>query len=220
MLNFQLRDDTMSKMTVRKVVKRDSRIVPFDKSRIERAIKGAMLEVGQYDEETLKKVVNYVLKVIRKNYSDERPPHVEEIQDIVELALMKFDLFDVAKAYILYRKERERIRKEKMAILGKDYVDDVDKRLSLNAIRLLAARYLQKDSSGKLIEDPKAMFIRVASLVVIPDVLYDPRIFDREGEQEVHPHEDFNPEEWEGKVGLSNGHPEDNLRPAFTWNRY
>ena len=220
MLNFQLRDDTMSKMTVRKVVKRDGRIVPFDKSRIERAIKGAMLEVGQYDEETLKKVVNYVLKVIRKNYSDERPPHVEEIQDIVELALMKFDLFDVAKAYILYRKERERIRKEKMAILGKDYVDDVDKRLSLNAIRLLAARYLQKDSSGKLIEDPKAMFIRVASLVVIPDVLYDPRIFDREGEQEVHPHEDFNPEEWEGKVGLSNGHPEDHLRPAFTWNRY
>ncbi len=207
-------------MSVSKVVKRDGRIVSFDASRIRRAVAKAMLEVGQYNEATLDKVVKYVLRVINRTFTDEKPPHVEEIQDIVELALMKYDLFDVAKAYILYRKEREKIRKEKMAILGKDYVDDVDKRLSLNAIRLLAARYLQKDMEGKLIEDPKGMFIRVAALVVIPDILYDPKVFDPEGKQEVHPTEEFSPEEWEGKVGLKNGHPEDHLAPFFTWNRY
>ncbi|MDK2372052.1 MAG: adenosylcobalamin-dependent ribonucleoside-diphosphate reductase [Candidatus Korarchaeota archaeon] len=207
-------------MPVTKVVKRDGRIVPFDASRIKRAIEGAMREVGHYDEAKLDKVVRYVLRVINRTFSDDNPPHVEEIQDIVELALMKYDLFDVAKAYILYRKEREKIRKEKMAILGKDYVDDVDKRLSLNAIRLLAARYLQKDPDGRLKEDPKGMFIRVASLVVIPDVLHDPKVFDKDGGQPIHPKEEFSPEEWEGKVGLKNGHPEDHLAPTFTWNSY
>ncbi|MDK2383698.1 MAG: ATP cone domain-containing protein, partial [Candidatus Korarchaeota archaeon] len=89
-------------MPVTKVVKRDGRIVPFDASRIKRAIEGAMREVGHYDEAKLDKVVKYVLRVINRTFSDDNPPHVEEIQDIVELALMKYDLFDVAKAYILY----------------------------------------------------------------------------------------------------------------------
>ncbi len=207
-------------MSISKVVKRDGRIVSFDASRIRRAIEKAMLEVGQYDEATLDKIVKYVLRVINKTFTDEKPPHVEEIQDIVELALMKYDLFGVAKVYILYRKEREKIRKEKIALLGKDYVDDVDKRLSLNAIRLLAARYLQKDQEGKLKEDPKGMFIRVAALVVIPDILYDPKIFDKNGNQQVHPREDFSLKEWEGRISLKNGHPEDHLVPLFTWNHY
>ena len=207
-------------MRVTKVVKRDGRVVEFDSSRIRRAIEMAMREVGKFDEAILDKVVKYVLDVIDNTFSDERPPHVEEIQDIVELALMKYDLFEVAKAYIVYRKEREKIRKEKMAILGKDYVDDVDKRLSLNAVRLLATRYLQKGPDGKFLEDPKGLFIRIASLVVIPDILYDPLVFDKEGKQEVHPTEYFNPEEWAGKVGLGGGDPENHLAPPFVWNAH
>ena len=207
-------------MRVTKVVKRDGRVVEFDSFRIRRAIEMAMREVGKFDEAILDKVVKYVLDVIDSTFSDERPPHVEEIQDIVELALMKYDLFEVAKAYIVYRKEREKIRKEKMAILGKDYVDDVDKRLSLNAVRLLASRYLQKGPDGRFLEDPKGLFIRIASLVVIPDILYDPLIFDKEGEQEVHPTEYFNPEEWAGKVGLGGGDPENHLAPPFVWNAH
>ncbi len=200
---------------VDRVIKRDGRVVPFDINRIRRAITRAMREVKQYDEKKLREVVDYVVKVINETYTKENPPHVEDIQDIIEYALVKHGLFQVAKAYILYRKERERIRKEKMAILGKDYADEVDKRLSLNAIRLLASRYLLKDQEGQLIEDPKGMFVRVASLVVIPDILHDPRVFDKEGGQPVHPTEEFNPEEWEGKVGLRGiGGPE------FTWNRY
>ena len=207
-------------MKVTKVVKRDGRTVEFDSNRIRRAIERAMREVGKYDEATLNKVVKYVLDVIESTFSDERPPHVEEIQDIVELALMKYDLFEVAKAYIVYRKEREKIRKEKMAILGKDYVDDVDKRLSLNAIRLLATRYLQKGPDGKLLEDPKGLFIRIAALVVIPDILYDPKVFDKQGGQEVHPFEEFDPEEFSGKLGLRGGDPENHLAPPFTWNSH
>jgi len=200
---------------VKKVVKRDGRIVDFDSSRIKNAIKKAMISVGMYDEKNLKKVTNYVLRVLADKYGTERIPHVEEIQDIVEFALMKYDLYEVAKAYILYRKEREKIRKEKMLLLNKDYLDEVDKSFSLNSIRLLASRYLLKDEKGNVIESPKQMFQRVAMLVVIPDILYDSIIYDKDGEQEKHPKETFNPSDYDGKIGFT---LKDGSR--VTWNRY
>ncbi|MEM0480698.1 MAG: adenosylcobalamin-dependent ribonucleoside-diphosphate reductase, partial [Candidatus Aenigmatarchaeota archaeon] len=53
---------------------------------------------------------------------------------------------------------------------------------------------------GKLIESPKNLFERVAALIVIPDILYDERIFDKNGNQKVHEKEEFNFEEYEGKI--------------------
>jgi len=187
---------------VKKVIKRDGRVVDFDPSRIREAIRKAMVHVNRYDEKSLNKVVDRVLKVVAEKYGAEKIPHVEEIQDIVELSLVKFDLYEVAKAYIIYRKERERIREEKKKILEKDYVDEVDKAFSLNALRLMAARYLMKDEKGKLRESPKQMFQRVAALIVIPDILHDPEIFDKDFAQPQHPEEEFSVEEFEGKIGL------------------
>ena len=202
---------------IKYVVKRDGSLASFDVMRIYNAVKAAMIEVGQYDKRKLEKVVKYVVRVLNEKYGDSGEyPHVEEIQDIVELALMKNDLYEVAKAYILYRKERERIRKEKMKILGKDRIDEVDKAFSLNAIRLLAARYLMKDENGRIVEGPKDLFKRVAALVVIPDILYDEKIFDKEGKQKIHPTESFDPVEYEGKLGL--GKYEGGFE--FVWNKY
>jgi len=208
----------MSKqLRVKKVIKRDGRVVDFDSFRIENAIRKAMVSVGKYDERTLNNVVSYVLRMIDERFGESGIyPHVEEIQDIVELALVKHGLYEVAKAYILYRKERENIRKEKMLLLERDYIDEVDKSLSLNAIRLLASRYLLRDENGKLIEGPKQMFQRVAALVVIPDILYDESIFDKNGLQPIHAHEDFQPVLWRHKVGL--GKTESGY--AITWNEY
>jgi len=129
------------------------------------------------------KVLQSVLKSISEMYGSEGSPHVEEIQNIVERSLMEQNLYDVAKAYVLYRKERERIRDEKRRMLEKEHVDEVDKAFSLNAVRLLASRYLLRDEHGKIIEGPKQMFQRVAALVVISDILHDPKVFDREGKQ-------------------------------------
>ena len=201
---------------VKKVVKRDGRVVSFDPARIREAIRKAMVHVNKYDEETLEKVVSHVLSVIAEKYGRERIPHVEEIQDIVELSLVKFDLYEVAKAYIIYRKERERIREEKKKILEKDHVDEVDKAFSLNALRLMASRYLMKDEDGKLVEGPKQMFQRVAALIVISDILHDPEIFDKDYNQPEHPFEDFDPVTWEGKLGL--GRRENGYE--VTWNRW
>jgi len=201
---------------VKKIVKRDGRVVDFDPERIRNAIRKAMVATGKLDEQLLDRVTQHVLQLIAEKFGAERVPHVEDVQDLVELTLVKFDLYEVAKAYILYRKERERIRKEKMRILEKYHLDDVDKRFSVNALRLMASRYLLRNEEGKLIEGPRQMFQRIAALVVIPDILYDPRVFDVERGQPVHPHEEFDPVLWEGKLGLRDG--EGNL--LFTWNRW
>ncbi|MCS7146253.1 MAG: adenosylcobalamin-dependent ribonucleoside-diphosphate reductase [Aigarchaeota archaeon] len=187
---------------VKRIVKRDGRVVDFDSRRIREAIKKAMLSVDKYDENLLDRVVEYVLQVIAEKYGAARTPHVEDVQDIVELALVRFDLYEVAKSYILYRKQRERVRKEKMLILETDYLDEVDKRFSGNALRLMASRYLLKNEEGRLAERPKQLFQRVAALIVIPDILYDPLIFDVEAKQKPHPQESFSPDSWAGKIGL------------------
>ncbi|MCD6421866.1 intein-containing adenosylcobalamin-dependent ribonucleoside-diphosphate reductase, partial [bacterium] len=203
-------------MGVKKVIKREGNLQDFDEKRIENAIKKAMLATNTYDEKKLRKCVNYVVRVLNERYGEEKYPHVEEIQDIVEFSLMKFGLFETAKAFVLYRKERKRIREEKKKILEKDSLDEVDKVFSVNALRVLASRYLLKNQEGKLIESPKQMFQRVAMLVVIPDILYDSRIYDKEGKQPVHDAEEFNAEEHEHKVGL--GRREEGFE--VTWNRW
>lgn len=207
--------DNGKEFPVKKVIKRDGRVVNFDEKRIKNAIKKAMISVGKYDEKILRKVTTYVLKVLADKYGREEIPHVEEIQDIVEFALMKYDLYEVAKAYILYRKERERIRKEKMLLLNKDYLDDVDKRFSLNSIRLLASRYLLRDQEGRVIESPKEMFQRVALLIVIPDILHDEKIFCKDGGCKKHVKEEFSPTKYENKLGLTL--PDGS---EVYWNRY
>ena len=194
---------------VEKVIKRDGRIVDFDVTRIENAIRKAMLATNSYNKEILEKVISYILLIINEKYK-EKYPHVEEIQDIVEFSLMKYGLFETAKAYVLYRKERERIREEKKKILQKSEVDEVDKNFSINALRILASRYLLRDEEGKIIESPKQLFQRVAALIVIPDILHDSRIFDKNGLQKIHDKEDFNPEEYEFKIGLK----------EIKWNRW
>ena len=203
---------------VKKVVKRDGRVVEFDVTRIENAVKKAMMSVNQYDEKVLRKVVKYIVRLLNEKYGEEGIPHVEDIQDIVEFTLVKYDLYEVAKSYILYRKEREKIRQEKKLLLNKEYLDEFDKSFSLNAIRLLAARYLMKDDEGMVVESPKELFQRVAMHIVIPDILYDDRIFSRNGGEPIHVDEEFDPSKWENKLGL--GYDDKKGDYKVKWNRY
>ena len=66
-------------------------------------------------------------------------PSVEDVQDIVESILIEEGLSDTAKSYILYRHERRKIRDEKMKILNKKDLDEVDKVFDVNSLRVLAA---------------------------------------------------------------------------------
>ncbi|MBC7095035.1 adenosylcobalamin-dependent ribonucleoside-diphosphate reductase, partial [Thermococcus sp.] len=132
------------------------------------------------DEELLDKIVKDVVSRINELYEGQ-VPHIENIQDIVELELMRNGLFEVAKAYIIYRKKKAEIREEKRKILNKEKLDEIDKRFSINGLRVLASRYLIKNEEGKIVETPKELFERVAILAAIPDLLYDERMFSKEG---------------------------------------
>ncbi len=106
----------------------------------------------------VEKVTAEVLKEIDKAGKDELS--VEEIQNIVETALMKFDP-KVAKAYIIYRSKRAEIRMLK-ASLG---INDDELKLPINSLIVLSARYLLKDENGNVVETPKQLFTRVSNAI-------------------------------------------------------
>ena len=93
---------------IQTVVKRDGRIVGFNEQKIKAAIRKAMLTTEQGDDEGL-------IEQITDNISVGGKPQmtVEDIQDLVELELMKSERKDVAQKYIAYRHERSIARKAK-----------------------------------------------------------------------------------------------------------
>ncbi len=100
-------------MEIRKIIKRDSTIVDFDKIKITNAIEKAMISVDNGTRQNAEMITKIVYGVLleRKLYEPDYIPTVEEVQDIIEDKLMESPFRDVAKAYILYREEQARNRK-------------------------------------------------------------------------------------------------------------
>lgn len=103
----------MGKIT--QVIKRTGAVVPFNPDRITNAIYRAAVEVGGRDKATAEDLTRQVVKMLEKNNQGGLPPHIEEIQDVVEKVLIENGHARVAKAYILYRNERARHRKQQEA---------------------------------------------------------------------------------------------------------
>lgn len=163
-----------------KIKKRDGRLVNFDESKIEQAIYKALIATGKPKFQLAQKLVQKVLKKMTLNstsFDKSVVPSVEDVQDIVESILIEDGLSDTAKAYILYRHERRKIREDKMKILNKKNLDEVDKDFDLNSLRVLSSRYLLRNDTNEIVESPKQMFERVAILVALSDVLHDQTIF-------------------------------------------
>ncbi|MDP1538731.1 MAG: ribonucleoside triphosphate reductase, partial [bacterium] len=100
----------MSKNTITKVKKRDGTIVDFDQSKITNAIFKAITAIGQGDGIRSKKLSDKVTQILSRRFKKDEIPNVEQIQDIVEEVLVLEGLVETAKAYILYREQRRRIR--------------------------------------------------------------------------------------------------------------
>jgi ribonucleoside-diphosphate reductase alpha chain len=161
---------------IAKIRKRDGRIVHFEQSKISNAIYKALIATGKPDYPLAERLgAKVVQKMVQQ--SEKTIPSVEDAQDMVESILIEEGLSDTAKAYILYRHERRKVRDEKMKILNKKDLDEVDKVFDINSLRVLAARYLLRDSNNEIVEGPKQMFERVAILVAIADVMHDSSIF-------------------------------------------
>ena len=99
--------------SIRSVVKRSGAVVPFNQERITNAIYRAAVAVGGRDRSTAEKLSEQVVQILEETTPDGYIPTVEEIQDLVEKVLIENGHARVAKAYILYREERSRRRKDR-----------------------------------------------------------------------------------------------------------
>jgi anaerobic ribonucleoside-triphosphate reductase len=97
------------------VKKRDGEVVAFDKSKISNAIYMAAKAVGGEDVVLAEKLANDVILYLYTKKGNVTPD-VEEIQDAVEKILIEYGHARTAKAYILYRKQREILRKKQLLL--------------------------------------------------------------------------------------------------------
>jgi len=112
---------------IKKVQKRDGRIVDFDPARITNAIYKAITATGQGDGVKSRQVTDKVLKICNRRFKEGENATVEQIQDIVEEVLILEGLVETAKAYILYREQRRRVREA--AVVSEEAVERVDQYL-------------------------------------------------------------------------------------------
>ncbi len=93
------------------IQKRDGRVVPFDSAKIEQAILKSFVATGsQEDAATAGELVAQVSEWLENAPGVPSVPSVEQVQDAVEKALIEHGYVQSAKAYILYRAERTRVR--------------------------------------------------------------------------------------------------------------
>ncbi|MFA4890547.1 MAG: ribonucleoside triphosphate reductase [Candidatus Paceibacterota bacterium] len=121
-----------------KIEKRDGRIADFDQDKIIKAIHKALTASGEGDGKESKKVLGLVVALINKRFKKGETVKVEDVQDIVEEALILENYIETAKAYILYREQHRRIREAKTAIdesleMVDKYINDSDWQIKENA---------------------------------------------------------------------------------------
>jgi len=158
--------------TPKEVTKRDGSTVAFDKGKIAGAVARAAAEVLQDEERGARvaaRVTAVVLDQLQREYR-QRIPHIEDIQDAVERALMAEGYCHIAKSYILYREKRSQVRLAKSALGLQD-----DLKLPVNTMEVLRRRYLLKDEERRIIETPSGLFRRVAHHVAQAEANYKSR---------------------------------------------
>ncbi|KAG2474318.1 MAG: Vitamin B12-dependent ribonucleoside-diphosphate reductase [Nitrosopumilales archaeon] len=175
-------DNSQIENSIGEIRKRSGTFVNFNKDKISSAIYKALEATSDADPSMADELGDGVVKkLVEHGFSASRPPSVEDIQDLVESTLIEKGYSEIAKAYILYRHERRKLRDEKMRVLNVKTLDPVAKRVDLNCLRVLASRYLQRNNKNEINESPSQMFERVAILVGIGDMFYDTEIFSTNG---------------------------------------
>jgi len=101
------------------VIKRDGRLVAFDPDKIRHAVTRAVLAVegeaaagSAHVNDAAARVTEQVVTAVERRHRLGGHVHIEDIQDQVELALMRAGAHRVARAYVLYREEHARLRAE------------------------------------------------------------------------------------------------------------
>ena len=133
-------DTPIPMRSVRAIIKRDGSSAPYERDKITNAIfKAAQAVHSGYDRQWAEGLARRVeVAIIERCSKNGYRPHVEDIQDIVEQVLIEAGQAQIAKAYILYREQRSRVRDTRKLVLDgmklvDDYLERSDWRVNENA---------------------------------------------------------------------------------------
>ena len=136
------------------VIKRDGRKAKFDKDKIKVAVLKAFIDVDgeetTYAKEKARDIANYI-ESLDKDMS------VEEIQDVVEEKLMASNRKDVARAYIIYRNDRTKVRERNTQLMR-----DVSEKLMASNVQNQNANIDEKSFGGRMGEANDAVMKKYA----------------------------------------------------------
>ncbi len=123
---------------IKKIIKRDGSIARFQQDKVAEAVYKAFRETGEGSMTKAKEVTKKVVQMLNKNSRPGYIPHIEELQDLVEKVLMILDFDDTAKAYILYREKRRKIRDTEASLdeavdLVDQYIKEIDWQVKENS---------------------------------------------------------------------------------------
>ena len=135
--NYDMPAIENEQIAIESVTKRDGTLAPFDSNRIYNAILKAGTTTGEFSEQESWLLTAQVLKVLKYKFA-ESLPSIEQIQDIVEQVLISANYFATAKAYILYRDQRNRMRADHKVMVDvessiNEYLEKLDWRINENA---------------------------------------------------------------------------------------
>lgn len=140
-----------------RIVKRDGTQVIFNSERIMSAIRRAGEATGEFDDDEASLLTNQVTKVLRHRFGKAKVlPTIEQIQDVVEQVLISANYYTTARAYIVYRENRNKSRQDKKTLVDvassvNEYLERADWRVNANANQGYSLGGLILNVSGKII---------------------------------------------------------------------
>ncbi len=137
------------------VVKRSGEVAAFDADRIRSAIERAGRATGEFDAPEASLLTGQALKVLAHRFAESQPT-IEHIQDVVEQVLISANHLKTARAYIVYREQRARLREDKKTVIEvessiNEYLDRADWRVNANANQGYSLGGLILNVSGKVV---------------------------------------------------------------------
>jgi len=147
----------MTSIKISQIRKRDGRIVDFAQEKITKAIWAAAQAVGGKDRKLAQRLSNRVVALLEEKFPQEIPS-VEDVQDLVEKVLIEEGHARTAKAYILYRRQHESLRRIKTTFLEvekivSDYLSQIDWRVRENSNIGYSMSGLMLHVAGSVITD-------------------------------------------------------------------
>ncbi|WP_370676803.1 ribonucleoside triphosphate reductase [Pleomorphomonas sp. PLEO] len=136
------------------VLKRSGALAPFDADKIRSAVERAGAASGEFSSAEAQLLAMQAVKVIAHRFA-ERMPSIEEIQDVVEQVLISANHFATARAYIVYREQRARLRRDANTVVDvvssiDEYLERADWRVNANANQGYSLGGLILNVSGKV----------------------------------------------------------------------